>query len=121
MLYATIIKTILTERKIMLNWNPVVKSLAQELEKEGFEPSLVWDGGEYVETKTWDDVVENVCGVDESTIHMTHPEEETKKWIFIVLGNAPEEIACDYGMNERTDRAVLAHSAKWEGRDCPKK
>jgi hypothetical protein len=46
--------------------------------------------------------VDLVCAVDEASVFMDLPPNEEghkESWIFFVLGNEPEEVACDHGVN----------------------
>lgn len=58
------------------------------------------------------------------------PRTGSGPWLFLVLGNSPGEIVCDYGVksgdkeavkafNEAVDKVTNAHYLAWEGRKQP--
>lgn len=101
------------------NWKPVIKSLLKHLENEGFSPFQVDNGDGRVKTSTWKDALEEINATDESHVYLKHPSVEKSLWLYVVLGNEPEETVCDYSCNEFLDKATGAFSDKWEGKPCP--
>lgn len=110
--------------KEMINdWKPETKSLIKSLTKAGFTVT----GGDNGEDrfKNDDKFLENLLACDEGHIYLTCPKG-SKTVLFIVLGNSPGELVCDYGIPRDEDDAELldtvtaAHYSKWEGRKQPK-
>ena len=106
------------------DWKPVVRSIAKCLQEEGFALDHVDDGEEVnaiLGTSTKDQresTAELVCAVDESTLFIT--KDGKRSWLFIVLGNQPEETIADYSASgESIDRACDRFSEIWEDRRCP--
>jgi hypothetical protein len=67
----------------------------------GVLPTQVYDGEDVILTETTAEVVEAVCAVDEASVMVTLPPgaERADSHIFFVLGNSPEEVACDHGVS----------------------
>ena len=88
----------------MLNTNigerKAVRRLVRHLQAAGWSVPKVWDGGEWVRTRTIGAVVDTVFSVDDSLIHAV--KGEARHNVYIVLGNAPDgsEIVCDYGFTD---------------------
>ena len=57
-----------------------------------------WNPDERVETTTVEAAVEAVMAVDEAVVYLGTPKGEGA-WIYFVLGNDPEEVACNYTTN----------------------
>ena len=57
-----------------------------------------WNPDERVTAETVDEAVEAVTAVDEAVVYLGTPAGEGG-WIFFVLGNDPEEVACNYTTN----------------------
>lgn len=118
----------LTRQRTVNNWLPVVASLLSLLQKAGFQLDKVDDGGEPDEIHILEGTPRErrqqakaaICAVVESHLYFTNPEGE-KRWILIVLGNGPEEIASDYSGFSEIDEVVEAHNAQWTGRTAPQK
>ena len=71
----------------------IVTALVRQMMKIGWNPTCVYDGGEYVKTETQYKTVETVFTVDESTISFT--KNGRTLGVLIVLGNG-EDIITDY-------------------------
>jgi len=62
-----------------------------------FQPVAVDDGGDQnVLAPTWDKAEEAILGVDESTLYVRRDGDVGQKWVRIILGNGPGELASDY-------------------------
>lgn len=57
-----------------------------------------WNPDELTDVTTVAEAVDLVTGVDEAYVYVMLPTTETS-WIRFVLGNDPEEVACDHGVN----------------------
>ena len=107
------------------NWKPVVGSLLKTLQDHNFELVSMDNGDGKVfcqgtprqqrqQAKT------EICATDESHLFVKHPSHgEHLLWIFVVLGNAPEETVCDYTVFDILDLALDQFSKKWENKPCP--
>lgn len=107
------------------NWKPVIGSLVHKLVKAGFTLTAVDDGEERIKVRTAKEAVEAINAVDDSHLFLTKDfaGKPVKTWLFIVLGNEPEETVADYSITELEPEleAVLdAFAARWEGVRVPK-
>lgn len=57
-----------------------------------------WNPDELQFTSDPAEATEMVMAVDEATVYIKLPNGQ-KSWVFFVLGNDPEEVACDHGVN----------------------
>jgi hypothetical protein len=74
-----------------------VTRLLVHLIASGFTLVSVDDGGEIHDTPDVVSALPHILGVDESTLRVMNPRKTKAHWIFIVLGNGPGELCCDYG------------------------
>ena len=60
-----------------------------------------WNPDDLTDVSTVAEAVDLVCGVDEAVVYLDLPEGDENKssFIYFVLGNDPEEVACDHGVN----------------------
>lgn len=60
-----------------------------------------WSPNDLTPVSSVEQAVELVTGVDEAVVYLTLPPGATREstFIFFVLGNDPEEVACDYGVS----------------------
>jgi hypothetical protein len=80
-----------------------VRRLLAHLTANGFTLRSVDDGEDSPALVTSvDQALEVICGVDESSLSVMHPDWVKPALIYIVLGNGPGELASDY-----TDRQPL--------------
>jgi len=106
------------------NWKPVVGSLLSTLQKHGFALHHT-DNGEakmYFEGLTSRQARQlakaEINATDESDLYVT--KDGRRHWVFVVLGNEPEETCCDYTDHPGLDAAIHEFSQRWEGIPCPK-
>ena len=96
----------------------IVKALVYKLAAAGFVPVKVWDGGEYVEARTADEVIDAAFSVDEATIHFA-PQGAPEKWgrfgVFVVPGNGADIISDFHCGNPTFTAAIEAVSAGLDG------
>lgn len=57
-----------------------------------------WNPNETTDVSTVAEAVDLVMGVDEATVYITNLDGK-ESFIYFVLGNDPEEVACDYGVS----------------------
>lgn len=107
-----------------LNWSIPVSSLINKLQKAGFSILSVYDGGEYIKLDQnrsklaiRKEAVEAIVSVDDSWVKVQKGDQ--KGTLFIVLGNEPYELVCDYSDWDDLTEVITEHSNLWEGKNCP--
>jgi hypothetical protein len=106
------------------NYRPVIGSLLKKLQDFGFTLVSVEDGGERHQlTGTNRDQRQQakaaICAVDESHLYVD-TSEGARKWLFIVLGNEPEETVNDHS-GSGLDDVLEEFQQQWKGKSCPTK
>lgn len=109
----------------MKNYLPVIGSLLKKLQQHGFTLVSVDDGGDtHHLTGTNRDQRQQakaaICEVDQCHLYVDN-SEGVRKWLFLVLGNEPEETVCDCSGDSCLDPVLDEFSALWEGKKCPTK
>jgi hypothetical protein len=103
----------------MKDYRPEVRSLLKSLRQAGFTPISVNNGEEIVRysdvSKT--EFLEEIVSVDEATLRLLHNNKRVS--IFLVLGNEPGEIACDYTDYDPLEEVIDSHYDRWENRKQP--
>lgn len=84
----------------------VVRHLIRTAKKHGYSLLRVWDGENYVRTRTEGEALEAVFSVDESRIMFRHPEEDSSHCAVIVLGNSGWDAIADASVGERWDKVI---------------
>lgn len=106
------------------DWKPETKDLLDALTAAGF--ALVWcsNGGDKIKFNgNLDEFMEELLGADDA--HLGVELNGKRHWLYLVYGNSPGELVCDYGVPKNPASAALldsitqAHSDKWEGRQQP--
>lgn len=110
------------------NWKPVVESLIINIQSAGFTLHSVNDGEERFAQPSLNFAVDTVTSVDESWITFTDSNGE-RRGVFIVLGNEPCEIVCDYTYPKNTsqddpiqikwEKVMDEFTEFWDGKSCP--
>lgn len=92
----------------------IVRNLVRTLKAEGFFATQVWDGGEYVKTRTEHEVLDAVFAVDDATIHFDGGKgaNSHSHGVYIVLGNGFDCIS-DYHCGDPEFDAVLDRVNAW--------
>ena len=111
----------------MINdWAPETRSLLNALLAGGCVP-VKGDNGEEkfnFEAAKLGEFIDNLTACDESRLYVTCPDGKTR-WIYLVLGNSPGEIASDWSCpaegTDHIDPIVSAHYDKWSERKQPMK
>lgn len=101
------------------NWKKVVSSLFHNLKQAGFTPFEVNNGDEDESTPTWKEALEEATACDEASVYLKHPDSQKLIWLYIVLGNSPEELVADYSVFEPIEAPLAKFSSVWEGKPCP--
>ena len=82
------------------NEGAAVRALIRAVRADGWVMTVVDDGGdedEIIPVRTEGEALEAIFAVDEAYLYFTRSGE--RAWIRFVLGNEPEEVACDYTVN----------------------
>ena len=66
---------------------------------EGWRLDRVYDGEEDIDVTTVTEALDAIFAVDMAHLHLHHPKTDERGWIYFVLGNEPEEVACDHTVN----------------------
>lgn len=102
------------------DWKPEVKSLIKSLTDAGCELISSNNGEDRMQFKgRISEFVEHLIACDEAQIVVKMPDGMIRT-LFLVLGNSPGELVCDYGCHDVLDKITDAHYEKWEGRAQPK-
>lgn len=105
---------------IINNWKPETKSLIETLLKHNLTIVSV-DNGE-TETNFADvslaEFIEQTMACDEARLYVKTPRGENR-WLYLVYGNSPGELVCDYTIAPEVDAATNEHYNKWEGKKQP--
>lgn len=80
------------------NDREAITLILEGLSEKNIKPVRVWDGDEMTVVSTVEEAVEAVTAVDEASVHVAMASGE-ESFIWFVLGNDPEEVACDYGVS----------------------
>lgn len=116
--------------EMLNNWTPETASLIATLKRHGFE-IMKGDNGE--ETflcnpgrdgmKTF---IANLIACDEAHLYVKCPKTGKTRWIYLVLGNSPGELASDYSIpveltadEDPMANATEEHYVRWDGRKQP--
>jgi hypothetical protein len=104
------------------NWRPVVGSLLSKLQKAGFTLVAVDSGCGQVPLTGTDrekrqEAKFEICAVDEARLHVEN-SESISKWLYVVLGNEPEELVSDHSASG-LDVVVEEFQQQWRGVKCP--
>jgi hypothetical protein len=107
------------------NYRPVIGSLLPKLPKAGFTLVSVDSGCGQVPLTGTDrekrqEAKFEICAVDEAHLYVEN-SESISKWLYIVIGNEPEETVCDYTCDSGLDEVVEEFQQQWKGKKCPTK
>lgn len=106
------------------NWTPETASLIATLKRHGFEIVRGSNGEERFTLQPGRDgmkkFIENLIACDEARMWVKDPQDGKERCLFLVLGNSPGELVCDYSVSDRLDKATEEHYDRWESRKQPK-
>lgn len=102
------------------NWKPEVGSLLHKLTKAGCKLIAGNNGDEdfKAEDMTLAKFIENLIACDEAHLYVQTPAGK-RRWVYLVLGNSPGELVCDYTCDDVLDAVTDAHYTQWESRKQP--
>lgn len=115
------------------DWQKPVRSFLYTLQKHGFKLDGVHDGDSRHTVRYMNklharnEVADIVCSVDDAHVFTTYMYNgvEKRAEFWIVLGNEPEELVCDYWApgdesGKPVEDAVREFSKRWECVPCPR-
>jgi len=106
--------------KLINDWTPETRSLLKTLQSHGLTIVKV-DNGE-AETAfagaSLADFINEATACDEARLYVKTPTGETRS-LYLVFGNEPGELVCDFSIDALVEAAVDEHYEKWEGRKQP--
>jgi hypothetical protein len=91
-----------------------IRSLLHKLEASGAKLVAVNDGEERIPTSTRDEASEAILSVDESWLYVRYPEDEKNQTLYLILGNEPGYVVCDYSACKVLDKVTTEHSNQWD-------
>lgn len=102
------------------DWKPEVRSLLKSLTDAGCKLVQSNNGEDVMSFAdgTLAEFIDHLIACDESHLRVEMPDGE-RRTLFLVLGNSPGELVCDYGVHEVLDVVTDAHYTKWETRKQP--
>lgn len=104
------------------DWEPETRSLFNTLKKHGLK-LLSIDNGEDVTqfaADNYDLCVSEAEACEQSWLKVEAPDGKRLK-LFLVYGNSPGELVCDYTCHPLLDVATDEHYARWDGKKQPTK
>jgi hypothetical protein len=103
----------------MLTFIPEVRSLIKTLKENDFQIISGSDGEESFkfDTMSRTEFLESVTACDEGYLKVRYNEQNYT--IFLVYGNEPGEVICDYSSLPELDQVAEAHYDKWQNRKQP--
>lgn len=102
------------------DWKPEVSSLLRTFKKHGIEPVQCDDGAvtKLVPGKR-NESIEELFACDDVALHVRTPNSPKLRWVYLVYGNSPGELVCDYTVDPALDAATSEHYNKWSERKQP--
>lgn len=106
--------------RIVNDWKPEVSSLVQTLREHGFAVESVDNGETRVNLAKVGEIkfIDEAIACDEATLFCVAPDGK-RVALFLVLGNSPGELVCDYSCNSGLDKVTEEHGKMWFGRPQP--
>lgn len=104
------------------DWTPETRSLLDRLMAAGATLHAGDNGEDRFEFDgDLDKFIANLTACDESHLYVMVPGRINPLWIFLVFGNSPGELVCDYTCHEILDVVTDAHYGEWSERKQPTK
>jgi hypothetical protein len=109
--------------KLFNDWTPETRSLLQALWDAGFSLTGACNGQERIKESEPTRLVAHLTSVDEAVLYVSGPIATGRKQlaIYLVFGNSPGELVCDYSCNADLEKVLDAHSDSWAGKPQPMK
>ena len=111
--------------RIYNDFKPETTALIERLQAAGFSIVGANDGEEFHKFADVAQTVGVLTSVDESHLYLRHDNNERRIALFLVYGNEPGELVCDYGIPsaesvaELLDAVTQAHCDEWSGKEQP--
>jgi len=103
------------------NWRPEVGSLLKRLIAAGCTILRGDNGEETFKFKNEEQFITELTACDEASFYVRTPTSPASgRWVYLVLGNDPGELVCDYTVDEDLEKVCQAHNEEWEGKSQPK-
>lgn len=114
---------VMTTTKMINDWAPETESLIETLQKHGLTIVSV-DNGDSEPTNFGDVLldrfIEETMACDEANLYVNTPDGK-RKVLYLVYGNSPGELICDYTVCPEIDAASKEHFDNWESKPQPKR
>ena len=114
------------------DYRPEIRSLFVALIAAGFIITEVDSGGDTTKLPDLETAIKEADACDEAHVYVKRPLDDKAFWLYLVLGNEPGYIVCDYGcpikescsntrwQSFKTLEAVLdLEHEKWDGQAQP--
>jgi hypothetical protein len=72
-----------------------IQQVIRTLKAAGYELDSVWDGEESTKVSNETEALAVIMELDQATLYVGKDGHSTS-YVFFVLGNAPDEVVCDY-------------------------
>jgi ribosomal protein S5 len=104
----------------MNDYRPEIRSLLKTLKSNRFVPVSINNGEEIIkaDSMTSRKFLEEIVAVDQVTL-LVQNNKGVKCKLFLVYGNEPGVVVCDYTDHPDLEKAVDAHYDAWEGKKQP--
>ena len=102
------------------DYRPETRSLFKTLKAHDFTLSAVNNGEEWVKLENVGarEFLEETVAADEAVVTVRYTDGKRYK-LYLVFGNCPGELVCDYSSFDPLSEAVDEHADKWEDRKQP--
>lgn len=106
--------------QVINNWKPETASLLRRLIAAGCTLLKCnnGDGPDFPFTGKFVPFVAELIACDEASLWVRTPTRD-RAWIYLVLGNEPGELVCDYTVDPTLDKVTEAHYEEWSKRKQP--
>jgi len=102
------------------DFKPETRDLLNSLIAAGYMPTKGDNGEEKFAYNNENQVgfIDNLTACDESRLYVRCPDGKVR-WLYLVLGNSPGELVCDYLVDAGLDSVTDAHYEKWSEIEQP--
>ena len=104
------------------DYKPETLDLIRSLLSAGFKIERGNNGGEEDEDFkyiTEQQFLEEITAAEDATITVITPDICRTRWIYIVFGNEPGYLVCDYHCDPLLDKTLEEFSVRWENQPQP--
>jgi|SRR5688572_982963 len=113
------------EPRILNDFKPECRALIDRLTRAGFTIVRGSNGEEGFRYEgDMAKFLENLTACDEGHLYVRPPGDQRKEGaschtLYLVFGNSPGELVCDYSEHSLLDEVTMAHNEEWTGKDQP--